>query len=315
MGESMVYLFYGEENYFINREIDNIIKKNNIDEFDISKYEYENNIINDIIEDANTISLFSNPKLIIVNNAHFVTNQKNKDEAFDITPIEECINHITNDTHLVFINDKVNSNKKIVKLIKKVGIVKECGSNTNLNSLAKELLDGYKVDYSVINLIVERINGQVPILKQECEKLRMYKLDEKEITKEDVMNMVPKTIDLDIFHLLDNIVNKNKDKAIEVYYEMLKYNEEPIKIIIMLANQFRLMYQAKELIKKGYTEQDIAKKLDVHPYPVKLALQKSRGYDSNYLLSLLNQLADIDFDIKSGKIKKELALDLFILNL
>lgn len=311
----MVYLLYGDEDYFINREIENIIKKNNIDEFDISKYEYDNSIIKDIVEDAMTVSLFSSPKLILVNHANFVTNQKNKDENIDITPIEECIQHLSSDTHLVFINDKVNSNKKIVKLLKKVGTVKECGSNTNLNNLAKELLDGYKIDYNVINLLVDRINGQVPLLKQECEKLRMYKLDEKEITKEDVINLVPKTIDLDIFHLLDNIINKNKDKAMEVYSEMLKYNEEPIKIIIMLANQFRLMYQAKELIKKGYTEQDIAKKLEVHPYPVKLALQKSRGYDSHYLLSLLSQLADIDLDIKSGKIKKELALDLFILNL
>ena len=118
-----------------------------------------------------------------------------------------------------------------------------------------------------------------------------------------------------VFKLIDDIVTKNKEEAMEIYEEMLKHNEEPIKIIIMLSNQFRLMFQSKKLIKKGYSEKEIAKKLNVHPYPVKLALQKSRNYDESRLLFLLSELADLDFQIKSGEIEKRLGLELFILSL
>ena len=94
---------------------------------------------------------------------------------------------------------------------------------------------------------------------------------------------------------------------------MLKMNEEPIKIVVILANQFRIMYQSKELLKKGYSEKDIASTLKIHPYRVKLAIQNSRNYTSDILLKNLNALADIDIGIKTGTINKDLALELFIL--
>ncbi len=83
----------------------------------------------------------------------------------------------------------------------------------------------------------------------------------------------------------------------------------------MLANQFRLMYQVKGLTKKGYSEKDIAKLLDIHPYRVKLSLGKSKSFSDEKLLSILKQLADLDSDIKKGNIDKNLGLELFILSI
>ena len=65
----MNYLLYGSENYLIEKELKNIINKLNIEEINISKYDLEENTIKEVLENANTISLFSNSKLIIVDNA------------------------------------------------------------------------------------------------------------------------------------------------------------------------------------------------------------------------------------------------------
>ena len=81
----------------------------------------------------------------------------------------------------------------------------------------------------------------------------------------------------------------------------------------MLANQFRIMYQCKELLKKGLSEKDIATTLKIHPYRVKLAIQNSRKYSSELLLQYISDLADMDISIKTGQIDKALALELFIL--
>ena len=94
---------------------------------------------------------------------------------------------------------------------------------------------------------------------------------------------------------------------------MLKRNEEPIKILIILANQFRIMYQAKELYSKGYSGNDIAKILDIHPYRIKLALEKNYNYSSKKLLSYLEALANLDYSIKTGMIDASLGLELFIM--
>lgn len=313
----MTYLFYGTDEYFIQKEIGKIIKEKAIEEISISRYDLEQHSLKDILEDAQTVSLFSSEKMILVNNAFFfgTVSKKNSIDEQDMKDLENYLKQENDSVILIFVTDKVNMTKKISKLLKKVGVVKEFTSNGNPNHLVKELLNGYQISDTTIKLLISRVGSNTNLLQQECQKLKSYKLDEKIISDEDIMELVHKNIDLDIFKLIDSIILKNKEDAMETITEMLKYNEEPIKIIIMLANQFRLMYQSKVLIKKGYSEQEIAKKLNVHPYPVKLALMKARNFKEDTLLKLLEQLADLDFEIKSGKIEKSLALDLFIMGL
>ena len=229
--------------------------------------------------------------------------------------IEEYLNHINENTTLVLIvhNDKLDTRKKITKLIKKVGKVQEFNDELDTTSLVRRLFKDYNIDYKTIQLFIDRVGNNPLIIQSEINKIKIYKDNDKNITEEDILNLTAKLIEIDIFKLIDYIVRKNKEKALELYYEMLKMNEEPIKIVVILANQFRIMYQSKELLKKGYSEKDIASTLKIHPYRVKLAIQNSRNYTSDILLKNLNALADIDIGIKTGTINKDLALELFIL--
>ena len=285
----MNYLFYGEEQLLINNEIEKMINDNKIDDFNISKYNLEETLLKDIIEDANTTSLFSDKKLIIVDNSYIFIRTTKKVIEQDTDLLMEYLNNANPDTIIVFIinNDKLDSVKKICKLMKEKGSIKEFNTPTNINNYVFKLLD----------------------------KLKLYKIDDKTINKEDIINLTNKNIDLNIFTFIDNIINKNKNDALNTYKEMLKLNEEPIKIIIMLANKFRLMYQACELSKKGFPIDDIATKLNAKRYPVQLALEKGYRYDSEVLLHHLDELANLDSNIKMGLVDKEIALELFILKL
>ena len=111
-----------------------------------------------------------------------------------------------------------------------------------------------------------------------------------------------------------SFISIDKEKAMETYNDMIINGEEPIKIIVMLANQFRIMYQSKEMSKEGKNNNEIASILEIHPYRVKLALEKSYKYNSDDLLKKLYRLSEMDIDIKTGKINKFLAIELFILS-
>lgn len=312
----MVYLFYGTENFFIDQEIQKLKKQYQIEDINMSHYDFDHTSIDEILEDANTFSLFETNKMIIVDHMNLFSNVVKKtvsDE--DIKKLEEYLLNFNPNTHLIFKNDKVNQTKKITKLVKQKGVLKDCSTTTNLSNIVKDLCAGYDIDSAAILELTKRVGNNVFMLQQECQKLKSYKIEEKKITVDDIKELVHKTLDLDIFHFIDTIIHRKKEEAMEIYEEMLLYNEEPIKIIVMLANQFRLMYQAKIMSKKGYREADIAKELNVHPYPVKLALQKSREYNTERLLAILDELSCLDYQIKSGKIEKKLALDLFILGL
>lgn len=304
----MLYLLYGTKEYQIKNELKKLT--NNFDTINISKFDLNNDITENVINDCQTLSLFSEKKLVICENANMFTGSTNKDSKI----IENYLNNPNPDTTLVFItnNDKIDERKKITKLIKKNGIVKAFNENENAAQIVKKNLKDFQIDNNLINLLIDRVGDNQQILEHELEKLKLYKEDNI-ITKEDILNVTTKKVDPNTFTLLDCIVKNDKNKALEIYYELIKMNEEPIKIITMLANQFRIMYQAKELLKKGLSEKDIAETIKIHPYRVKLAIQNGRKYSSDLLLQYISDLADMDINIKTGKTDKSLALELFIL--
>ena len=305
----MVYLLFGTKDYSINNEIKKICK--NIDDMNISRYDLNNDLTSLVIEDAKTISLFGDKKIVIADNANMFTASTSKDSEI----IEDYLKNINEYTDLIFIvhSDKIDARKKITKAIKEKGKIIEFNDDLDAVSLIRRLFKDYNIEYSDIKLLIDRVGNNPLIITNEINKIKIYKGNDKNITSEDILNLTNKIIEIDVFKLIDYIVRKDKENALELYNEMLKVNEEPIKIIVILANQFRIMYQSKELLKKGYSEKDIASILKIHPYRVKLAIQNSRNYTSEMLLKYLNDLADIDIGIKTGTINKDLALELFIL--
>ena len=308
----MIYLLYGTLEALITDYINKIITKHKINDLNISKYNINDNLT-DIIEDANTLSLFDDKKLIIINNNALFVGKK----SVDTIALEKYIINSNPNTILIFVvnEEKLDTRRKLYKKIKEKGEVFEFNKLPNINTYVKDLFSGYTITNDSINLLIKRVGNDLNRLKQEIEKIKIYKINDKLITDSDIIDCTVEKIDINIFNFIDNIIRKNKSETIKTYKELLKIGEEPIKIIVLLANQFRLMYQSKLLTSKGYSEDDIASLLHVKRYPVHLAIQKSYHYNKEVLIDNLEQLADLDIKIKSGEIDKNLALELFLLRL
>lgn len=314
----MIYLLYGTNYFLIKREIEKIKLENNIESIDVNNYNLENTILDNILDDALTLSLFSQKKMIIVDNSYIFTpsvRKKGLDHNIDL--LNKYIENPNPDTILIFVinEEKIDDRKKIVKLIKINGNVIEFNEVKNIDAFIKNELNDYKMDAITINSFVNRVGDNSAIITSEIEKLKLYKNDDKIITKEDVLNVCSEQIDVDMNELTNSIVSKNISKSLKIYNELIKQGEEPLQIIIRLANQFRIIYQSKELTKKGYSNKDIADILGIHPYRVKKALEISYKFPSKELLSILKKLSRIDEGIKMGNMDKNIALEQFILEI
>lgn len=311
----MLYLLYGLEKFLINEEINKIIKNNQIDEYSISRFNAKQNSIDEILLDADSMPLFGEKRLIIVEDAYFFTSEKAESDEI-IKKIENYLNNFNSKNIIIFISnaEKLDERKKITKLTKNVAKVVELNSKKDSNVMIKELLNDYNIDYKNINLIKEKLNNQNELVENEIIKLTTYK-DDKNITENDIEKVISDYPKIDFFEFIDNIINKNIKESIKTYEELLKLKEEPIKIIVTLANQFRLMYQAKKLNQSGYSEKGIALELGEHPYRVKLAIMKAKNYSDDKLLSCLKKLGEINLSAKKGLIDSAVALELFILGL
>ena len=308
----MTYLLYGTNDYLINQEIEKLKEKNNITDNDVTRYDYTETLIKDIIDDATLVPLFSNKKMIIVDNSTIFESTSKKE---DTVVLEKYLSSTNDFTILIFIDkvDKLDERKKIYKLLKDNNSVIECNT-LNINNLVKEKFESYKIDSNTITKFINRVGTNPYNLINEIEKLKIFKINEKVITDEDI-KFASKNIEDNIFDLINSIVNKNSEKVIDIYHDLLSRGSEPIAILVLIANQFRIILQSKLLYYKGYTEKDIASTLSIHPYRVKLAIQNSRNYSNELLIEYIDKLATLDYEIKSGEKDADTGLELFLLGI
>ena len=182
----------------------------------------------------------------------------------------------------------------------------------------KDNLEEYKMSDKDIVLLIKYKNKDITAIDNELCKLKAYKLDNKEITKEDIENIVIKAKEEEdqlLFSLVDSIITKNKKLALENLNSLKEQAIDPFSIIALLDNQLRTLLQTYILREEGKKEKEITDILKIHPYRVKLALNNSYNYTRKEIENTILELAKLDYNIKSGREDKSLALDMFIINL
>ena len=309
----MNYLLYGIDKSLINKEIDNIINKNNILKESISEYILPDNSVEDIIEDITTIGMFSNKKAIIVNNFNLLL-------SMDTSFLENYLDNYNKDIYLIFVSneEKIDSRKKLVKLINKNGKVLEFNKKDigNINKYFKDYIkdNNYDMKDIDINYLINRLSNNIDLIKNELDKLMLYKIDDKIINREDIDNLIEPSIEEEIYNLTDAVIKKDIKRSIDLYHYFLDNNYDSIAMIPMIGNQFRFLYQVKKLSSMGKSNDVISKELGVHPYRVKLAIETNYNYTEDDYLKYLYKLATMDERIKMGELNKDLALELFLLD-
>lgn len=318
-----IYLVLGTERYFVEQIRENLLE-HALDEesFDLNfaNFDMKENTIDDALFEAASLPFFGERKLVFLENPYFLTGERvKKAPEHDLKALEEYLENPAEFSILVFFApyEKLDRRKKISKLIEKNARVIDVSSPwpNEANSYIKEVVkeQGYRFTEGAFQLFTERTDGKITSMMHELDKLFLFHLDSKQITKDSIRQLVPKSLEQNVFELNTLVLNNQVNASVEAYHDLLVQKEEPIKIVALLIAQFRLLLQVKILQKQGYPQGDIAKVLKVHPYRVKLALQNIRRYDQKLLSEALNYLIDADFKMKTGQIDQELQVELFIM--
>ncbi len=201
--------------------------------------------------------------------------------------------------------EKLDERKKLTKLLKKHAHMVEAkelnGRETAdfIAGLAKS--EGKLIEREAAEELVILCNASLSAIAQEVKKLSTYIGDRDSITLEDVKKLVARGLEQNIFELINKVVNRKRTEALQIFYDLLKQNEEPIKMMALIANQFRLLMQTKYFSQQGYGQKQIASNLKVHPFRVKLAIDQARLFSEEELKSIIEHLAVMDYEMKTGK--------------
>ena len=111
------------------------------------------------------------------------------------------------------------------------------------------------------------------------------------------------------------MLKNSKDFKRKIFSNICKVKFMTLKIVAVLADQFRLIYKVKVLINDGKNKDTIISMVKEHPYRVKLAMDASYSFTYKELERYLLELGNIDIKIKTGVSANNFGFDIFLLDL
>ncbi|MCQ4086174.1 DNA polymerase III subunit delta [Saccharibacillus sp. JS10] len=320
-----LYLCYGTEKYRI-KEFVTLLEEELIEEdqrdFAIIHYDLAETPVELVVEEAETAPFLADRKLIVVRDSTiFIAGKESTKIEHRVEKLLEYLGNPTDYSVLVFLAyaDKLDERKKVVKAFKAAAPVLSfapMNENELLGWITKQFGNhSVSIGSSAVEMLLKRAGTSLAGLSVEIEKLSLFAGNGGSIEPSDVEKLVSIGTEQSVFVLVEHIANLKLQQAMAIFYDLLKQREEPIKIVSLIARQFRIMLQVKEMSGQNYSQQQMAGQLGLHPYAVKIASEQAKRFESNRLRHILASIAKLDHEIKTGAVDKVFGLEMFLLRL
>jgi DNA polymerase III, delta subunit len=319
-----VYLCWGQETYlmreFVQGALAAVVEEPYRD-FAVSKYDLQQTPLAAVLDDAETAPFLAPVKVVIAEEARFFTGARDKSAAdHDIDRLSEYLLHPAEHTVLIFTvqADKLDERKKIVKTLRDQNAVVDCPTpgagdlHAWMHRQAEEL--GFRIEQEAVEYVLLNTGPNLQFLRRELEKLAVFAGESGTVTKDDAAQVAVRSVEQNVFEMIDEMVAGRTGRAAAMLNELIRQREEPVKIVALLARQFRLILQAKELSERGFSAQEMAAQIGVPPFVAKRVVQQAARYSFAQLSAMLERLAELDYRMKTGKVDKRLGLELLLLH-
>lgn len=318
--EDLIYLFTGTSEIFIKNRMNRIIQSFNKYEYTIIKYDMETTSLSTVLSDAITVPFLEELKIIILKNPKFLTKSatSTKDE------IKAMLKYLKSpcDSTLLIIdatNTVINQSNEIYKMLKNVARIIDYPDpeEIELKGWIVRSFDANGIDIKddALTLLLEYIGDDQARLSQEIDKLSSYVGKGGTIRKEDIKLLVPKNINNEIYLLIKAIINHDLALTNQIYDNLITHTKDSLSIFSLISNKFKELLSTYRLLKYGYSQSDIAKFYNVSTGKAYYIVQEARAFKLSDLEFYIDKLAELDYQIKSGKLDKTIGLELLLLKL
>ena len=148
--------------------------------------------------------------------------------------------------------------------------------------------------------MVDRVGAKPGILAKELEKVMTYAGKENKITESMVGELVGEMKMENAFLLTEALKEKKAEKALLLLQNQLNQGEDPIKILGLIAWQFRTLWEVKHYQAQKYGVQKIAEQMGAKPFLVEKALQYTKNFNRLKLQEGMKYLLEADRELKTS---------------
>lgn len=307
---SPVYLLFGAETYLRDLAAKTIadfvfgndsVRQFNEDEFSLNQSEN----LTYALASAEQLPMIASRRVIrIVDVRISASGTKDNLKEDDETLLTNYLKNPSATSVVIFVADELDKRRKMAKILIENSVAVEFTEldDSNITLWAKDKLteENVKFDDRALRHLVALVGNDVRRLTNEIDKIVTASLPEKIVSYELVDSLVPNTRELTNFALTDQLVAKNKSKALEILKKILDDGAEPLMLLGLIAHNFRRLYMAKDLMRQGVPRTEVVSIMKLHPKYHEDFLATARRSDEKYLQKVIKRLAETDFAIKNS---------------
>lgn len=308
------YLLCGEERYLKQQYTEKLRQAlAGDDDMNLTRYEGKDVPVGEVIDLAETMPFLAERRVILLKDTGLYTGlfKSGGDQ------LAEYLSAPNESTYFIFSESEVDKRCKLYKTVASKGHVAEFATQdeNTLKRWVAQILgkSGKKVTENTVTYFLSKTGTDMQNIQTETEKLICYCLDRDVVTSADVDAICSTMLQDRIFDMVEATTRHRTKEALALYYDLLALKVSPLQILAMLARQYNLMLQAKELRSQGLRDKEIATKIGVPPFVVSKYISQASSYKASELRSALEKCVQADADVKMGLMNDKLSVELIIL--
>lgn len=308
---SRMYLLYGEEGY-LRKQYRDKLKEAIIGDDNMNYHYYEGKDIpiGEVIDQAETLPFFAEKRLIVLENSGYFKGGGEALAAYLSSPADTA--------YFVFVETQVDKRNRLYKTVSSKGCAVEFAVQDEA-TLKKWILgmikkENKKISGPALEFLLEKTGTDMENIRRETEKLFCYCLDKEVITEKDIDEICTRRIGNHIFDMVSAIADKKQKKALTLYYELLAQKEPPMRILFLIARQFNLLLQVKELKGKGYQNKAIGEKVGLPGFIAGKYVTQASRFEKAKIREALEACVAAEEAVKTGKMNDNISVEMLIVS-
>jgi len=310
----VLYLF-GDEPYLIEKGIEGLRKKlipAKLQEFNRDVYSAGDVSASRIVDAARTVPVLNPWRFILVKEA----------DRFSPDDIDQLLVYIEKpspSTCLVLWGDKSGPWKQCFPRIREAGAViqvKPFFAGKLIGWIKREAQEfGKGMTREAAEYLKDMVGNRLRDLHNEIEKAVAHVGEKPVIELGDIEEVVSEVKTRTIFELTDAIGMRNSLEALRILRRMLQAGEAHLRILSMIARQFRLIWKAKYLVSKGVEKEKVGRRLKLHHLYLESILEQTAYFSEDDLREGFRLFLQTDLAMKTTTVSKELLLEKMVVDL
>ncbi|WP_342269431.1 DNA polymerase III subunit delta [Spiroplasma endosymbiont of Aspidapion aeneum] len=257
------------------------------DNFEIIEFSFIENKCKDILSNVFTISLFTEKRIFIINDANFIIKETTKyNSDFSIDSVKELIDYQGSD-YLIFtcIGKKEDTKSTIIGEIKKeckyLNIMSPTTDEKKEKLISKLQKNNVDYDLDAIDYFFIKIpENDMSIYNNEIKRLTTSK---EKITIKLIDTLISKYLIFDFFTMQESFLQKNINKFSRIYDDYILVNDSVLGLLYSLSKNLCLVRNIYFLKEEGLSNPEISKLLKQNPYRIKLLQEKNKFYNKDII--------------------------------